>query len=138
MMNYLYLQDRSDACTGLVDLLHVIHLSSMVVLALPLGRVPFAIEISNKYAIPFDVIHAIKLVHPLHSEFAIGAMCEKSEPLLNDEVNVEQKWVDQEAVRVRKEIARRRELYDVFLEEKSLKGKDIILVDDGIATGMTM
>src|SRR5699024_5086814 len=83
-------------------------------------------------------VHAKKIVHPLQREFAIGAIAEKGETILNTEVDVEQTWIDQEVHRVREEIARRRDLYDTFLKQEPLKEKEIILVDDGIATGMTM
>lgn len=134
----MYFIDRIDAGKQLSEKITINRPENTLVLALPRGGVPLALEISKKHALPLDVIHAKKLVHPLQSEFAIGAIAEKGEPLLNEDVEIEQKWVDQEAIRVQEEIARRRELYNAFLVQQTLTGKDIILVDDGIATGMTM
>src|SRR5699024_1341261 len=134
----MFFQDRTDAGKQLAKKLNISRPKDTIVLALPRGGVPLAIEISKIHALSFDVVHAKKMVHPLQTEFAIGAIAEKGEPLLNKEVNIEQKWIEQEAARVREEIARRRKLYDTFLTQRSLTGKDVILVDDGIATGMTL
>lgn len=134
----MFFRDRRDAGNQLAEKLTINQPENSVVLALPRGGIPLAIEISKRHSIPFDVVHAKKIVHPLQTEFAIGAIAEKGEPILNTEVDVEQTWIDQEVHRVREEIARRRDLYDTFLEQESLDKKEIILVDDGIATGMTM
>lgn len=134
----MFFRNRRDAGNQLAEKLTVNQPENTVVLALPRGGVPLAIEISKRHSIPFDVVHAKKIVHPLQREFAIGAIAEKGEPILNTEVDVEQTWIDQEVHRVREEIARRRDLYDTFLKQEPLKEKEIILVDDGIATGMTM
>lgn len=134
----MFFRNRRDAGNQLAEKLTVNQPENTVVLALPRGGVPLAIEISKRHSIPFDVVHAKKIVHPLQREFAIGAIAEKGEPILNTEVDVEQTWIDQEVHRVREEIARRRDLYDTFLEQEPLEEKEIILVDDGIATGMTM
>lgn|SRR5699024_6565516 len=134
----MFFRNRRDAGNQLAEKLTVNQPENTVVLALPRGGVPLAIEISKRHSIPFDVVHAKKIVHPLQREFAIGAIAEKGETILNTEVDVEQTWIDQEVHRVREEIARRRDLYDTFLKQEPLKEKEIILVDDGIATGMTM
>ena len=134
----MFFRNRRDAGNQLAEKLTVNQPENTVVLALPRGGVPLAIEISKRHSIPFDVVHAKKIVHPLQREFAIGAIAEKGETILNTEVDVEQTWIDQEVHRVREEIARRRDLYDTFLKKEPLKEKEIILVDDGIATGMTM
>lgn len=134
----MFFRNRRDAGNQLAEKLTVNQPENTVVLALPRGGVPLAIEISKRHSIPFDVVHAKKIVHPLQREFAIGAIAEKGEPILNTEVDVEQTWIDQEVHRVREEIARRRDLYDTFLKQEPLEEKEIILVDDGIATGMTM
>lgn len=109
-----------------------------IVVALPRGGVPLGLEISNAHGILFDVVLAKKLVHPLQREFAIGAVSENGEPILNEEIDVDEKWIEEDTARVRMEIKRRRDQYNQFLTQHSLSGKDVIIVDDGIATGMTM
>ena len=109
-----------------------------IVVALPRGGVPLGLEISNVHGILFDVVLAKKLVHPLQREFAIGAVSENCEPILNEEIDVDKKWIEEDTARVRMEIKRRRDQYNQFLTQHSLSGKDVIIVDDGIATGMTM
>src|SRR5690625_3747312 len=134
----MFFKDRIDAGKQLAAQIVIFQPENTIVLALPRGGVPLALEISKKHSIPFDVVLAKKIVHPLQTEFAIGALAENGHPILNEDVVIEQEWIDQDAQRVRDEIARRRKLYDQFLTQKSLKGKDIIIVDDGIATGMTL
>lgn len=109
-----------------------------IVVALPRGGVPLGLEISNAHGILFDVVLAKKLVHPLQREFAIGVVSENGEPILNEEIDVDEKWIEEDTARVRMEIKRRRDQYNQFLTQHSLSGKDVIIVDDGIATGMTM
>src|SRR5699024_840427 len=111
----MFFQDRTDAGKQLAEELNINGPKATFVVAIPRGRVLLAIEISKIHALSFDVVHAKKMVHPLQTEFAIGAIAEKGEPLLNEEVNIVQKWIEQEAARVREEIARRRKLYDTFL-----------------------
>lgn len=131
-------EDRIDAGKQLAMKIQIEHPENTLVLALPRGGVPLGLEISKKHHIPFDVIHSKKIVHPLQTEFAIGALAEDGEPILNEQVHIDQRWIDHDTERVREEIARRRELYDPFLTKQTTQGKDVILVDDGIATGMTM
>ena len=94
--------------------------------------------LAQQHSLLFDVVLAKKLVHPSYSEVAIGAMAEAGTPILNSQMTVEQNWIDQETERVQNENQRRRNLYDEVLEKQELKEKDVIIVDDGIATGMTM
>ena len=105
---------------------------------MPRGGVPLGIELAKELSVPFDVALAKKMVHPAYQEYAIGALAENGEPIINEEAEVNEDWIKKEAVRVENEIKRRRELYDEILPKQEVCNKDIILVDDGIATGMTM
>ncbi|HLR92205.1 MAG TPA: phosphoribosyltransferase family protein [Atopostipes sp.] len=131
-------EDRNDAGKKLAKNIQLENPKNTIVLALPRGGVPLGLQISKKHNIPFDVIHSKKIVHPLQTEFAIGALAENGEPILNEQVRIDQRWIDHDTERVIEEIARRRKLYDSFLTKQTIEGKDVILVDDGIATGMTM
>lgn len=134
----MFFKDRIDAGKQLAEQIVVSQPKNTIVLALPRGGVPLALEISKKHSIPFDVVLAKKIVHPLQKEFAIGALAENSHPILNEDIIIEQEWINKDIKRVRDEIAHRRKLYNQFLTPRSFKGKDVIIVDDGIATGLTM
>lgn len=128
-------KDREDAARQLSRHITVEHPESTIILGLPRGGVPLAKIIAKEHNLPLDVIHAKKISHPQHPEFAIGAIAEGGEPMWSQSLP----HLGQDAVdAVRKEILRRRELYDRFLDSKEVAGQDVILVDDGIATGLTM
>lgn len=129
---------RLDAGKQLSEHMKIEHPENTVVLGLPRGGVPLGLIIARKFTVPFDVVLAKKLVHPTHTEFAIGALAEGGEPNLNQQFTIDDRWVEQEIRRVRAENERRRELYDQVIEQQILEDKDVILVDDGIATGSTM
>ena len=131
-------KNRVDAGNQLAQKILKRRPDQTIVVALPRGGVPLGLEISNAHGILFDVVLAKKLVHPLQREFAIGAVSENCEPILNEEIDVDEKWIEEDTARVRMEIKRRRDQYNQFLTQHSLSGKDVIIVDDGIATGMTM
>lgn len=131
-------KDRTDAGKQLAKKVQLNEVDKAVVLALPRGGIPLGVSIANEYDIPLDVVLAKKITHPMHPEFAIGAVAEGGEPILNDRAHVKQEWIDAELPHVRAEIKRRRDLYDQVLTKQSLKNKEVLIVDDGIATGMTV
>ncbi|MGZ5280193.1 MAG: phosphoribosyltransferase family protein [Pseudobdellovibrionaceae bacterium] len=112
-----------------------------VILALPRGGLPVAYEISKALSLPLDVLIVRKIGHPLQPEYGIGAIAEGGSY-----------WIDPDAVQVTealrpdiqktiqheiKEIERRVEQYRTGHRPLSLTGKTVILVDDGLATGVT-
>lgn len=129
---------RLDAGEKLSDHIQVTDPENTVVLGLPRGGVPLGLIISKNHGVPFDIVLAKKLVHPEHSEVAIGAMAEDGEPMVSPQYDIAQDWIDSEIARVKAENKSRRELYDETIEHQNLKDKEVILVDDGIATGSTM
>lgn len=131
-------RNRADAGERLAELVQIDNRKNTVVLALPRGGVPLGADISMKYSVPLDVVIVKKIGHPLQPEFAIGAIAEGGEPIFNPDVTVEDTHVTEGIVRVKQEITNRRKLYDQFLKPHSLENKDIIIVDDGVATGMTL
>lgn len=133
-------ENRIDAGRQLTEVLDIKEPEMSVVVALPRGGVPLGIEIAKKYNVPFELVLSKKIGHPTHSEFAIGALSEYGDPIL-DETYIDlldEEWLTTELKRIRNEIARRQRMYSKILSKKVLKGKTIFIVDDGIATGMTM
>lgn len=131
-------KNRTDAGNQLAQKLRINRPDQTIIVALPRGGVPLGLEISTIHHIPFDVVLAKKIVHPLQSEFAIGAIAEDGFPIINETLNVDREWIEEDTNRVRLELKRRRKQYDKFLTQCPLSKKDVIIVDDGIATGMTM
>lgn len=132
--------DRIDAGRQLASALDIKDTANTLVLALPRGGIPLGIEIAEKHHLPLDLLMSKKIGHPHHSEYAVGAVSEHGEPILNESVTkrLDSKWINEEVKRLRKEMARRRNHYSQAISEQSIKGKTVILVDDGIATGLTM
>lgn len=133
-------KNRQDAGKQLVQALNILDLSNTIVLALPRGGVPLGVIVVNSCACPFDVILAKKIGHPSHSEYAVGALAEGGKPLFNEgeKSSLDPEWVEVEVSRINQQMRQRRQRYDKILEKQSLKNKDVLLVDDGIATGLTM
>jgi putative phosphoribosyl transferase len=114
----------------------------VLVLALPRGGVVTGAEIAGRLNAPLDVLIVRKIGHPFQPELAAGAISETGSIVYNDEViaaaGVTKDYLRGEAARHREEIARRRQLYRGGQKIAQLRGKTVILVDDGVATGATM
>lgn len=115
---------------------------NMIVLALPRGGVVTGFEIANRLKAPLDVLIVRKIGHPLQPELAAGAISETGAIVYNEDVasswGITKEYLRGEAARQREEIARRKQLYRNGQSLVNLRGKTVILVDDGVATGATM
>lgn len=129
---------RLDAGEQLSTHIKIDNSENTVILGLPRGGVPLGLIIAKNHGVPFDVILAKKLVHPQHSEVAIGAMAYDTEPIISPQFDIEKDWIDREIERVKAENKQRRKLYNQVIPNQTIDGKDVIIVDDGIATGSTM
>lgn len=113
-----------------------------IVLAIPRGGVAVGYEIADKLGLPLDVIIPRKIGAPDNPELAIGAMTEDGTIILDENLvsylGVSQDYVKEESVRQKSEIERRLKVYRGNEPYPNLKGRDVIVVDDGIATGSTM
>lgn len=113
-----------------------------VVLAIPRGGVVLGAEIAKKLKAPLDIIVARKLGAPGSPELAIGAVTADGEMNLDEglieRIGVDYEYILKEQEEQMKEAARREELYRDNRPKPNLKGKTVVLVDDGLATGATM
>jgi predicted phosphoribosyltransferase len=111
-----------------------------VVVALPRGGIPVAAEIAKELNVPLDILFVKKIPAPQNEEFAIGSVSENGLVFVNKDVverlGIDEGYIQQKAMEKIQEIARLREKYKI--EPKMLEGKDVILVDDGVATGASM
>lgn len=139
-------KDRVEAGERLADAVAQLGpFENPIVLALPRGGVPVGYRVAKRIHAPLDVIIVRKLGAPFNEEFAIGALVE-GEPervVLNEEaiyrLGIDRAYLDQVIAKEREELHRRQRLYRGTSNPlKSLEGKTVILVDDGIATGYTI
>jgi predicted phosphoribosyltransferase len=116
--------------------------SDVVVLALPRGGVPVAFEIAEALEAPLDIFVVRKLGMPGHPEFAMGALASGGIPVLSDDVvrwyGIPQSAIDAVIRQERAELERREREYRRGAALVDLRGRTVILVDDGLATGATM
>ena len=114
----------------------------VVVLALPRGGVPVAYEVARALGAPLDVFVVRKLGVPGHEELAMGAVATGGVRVLNEQVvralGIPPDLLDMVAARQLQELARRERLYRGEQPPPDVKGRTVILVDDGLATGATM
>jgi putative phosphoribosyl transferase len=134
-------RDRTDAGARLADRLAELDLHDPVVLALPRGGVPVAYEVARRLEAPLDVVVARKLGAPVQPELGIGAVAEDGEPIY-DQLLIRQLDLDEAALddlldRERAELERRVAHYRGGRALPELAGRDVVVVDDGLATGVT-
>ena len=108
-----------------------------VVLAIPRGGVPIGYYIAKALGFYLDLALTKKIGHPLNKELAIGAVS-LEDMVVDEEFKVDATYIDQETDRIRQGL---RERYANFMGDRQpadLKGKVVIIVDDGAATGATI
>ena len=137
-----FFTDRVDAGKRLASELKGFSGKKGIVLAIPRGGVVVGFEIARELNLPLDVIIPRKIGAPENPELAIGAVAEDGTAILDNQLikylNVSKEYVEIETKRQRHEIGRRLKLYRQDASYPDLKGLDVIVVDDGIATGSTM
>jgi predicted phosphoribosyltransferase len=133
-------KNREQAGERLARLLKDYEDAAAVVYALPRGGVVLGKIIAAKLRAPLDLIIIQKIGHPFNPEYAIGAISEDGATLYNKSEKglQDQAWLKQEEAKERAEAIRRRQKYLPGQPMVSVRDKTAILVDDGIATGLTM
>jgi putative phosphoribosyl transferase len=116
--------------------------SDVIVLGLPRGGVPVAYEVARALGAPLDVFLVRKLGLPGHEELAMGAIASGGIRLLNEDV-VDAYYVSDAQIAAvteteQRELERRERLYRDNRPLPQLRGRTVILIDDGLATGATM
>jgi putative phosphoribosyl transferase len=113
-----------------------------IVLALPRGGVIVGCEVARALDLALDIIVTRKIGAPGNPEYAIGAVSETGDVQLNTEeiaiLGIPSAYVQEEVALQRREIERRAMLYRAGRGLPDMKGRVVILVDDGIATGFTV
>ncbi len=127
------LADRLKSYSGSKDLL---------ILGLPRGGVPVAWEVAKRLNALFDVILVRKLGVPQNKELAMGAIAPGGIRILNNEIiralGISQETINEVASEESQELERREKLFRNKRPQPLVRGKTVIIIDDGIATGSTM
>jgi putative phosphoribosyl transferase len=136
-------RDRKEAGRLLADALSSLKdRKDVIVLAIPRGGVVVAKEVASKIHAPLDVIITRKIGAPMNPELAVGAVDDEGEAILDhDLVNmlgISPDYLRHEYERQTQEIRERAEKYRRNRPPPVLKGKTVVIVDDGIATGSTI
>ncbi|RJO62052.1 phosphoribosyl transferase [candidate division WS5 bacterium] len=139
-MKDVYFRDREDAGRQLAEKLLKYKDEDPVVLALPRGGVVLGDIIAKKLNCPLNLIITRKIGHPMNPEYAIAAITISGELVENraETGAVDQRWFEEEKSIQIQEAKRREETYLGGRKPVELKAKTAIIVDDGIATGLTM
>lgn len=135
--------DRYEAGRELADrLLQYAGRTDLLVLALPRGGVPVGFEVARRLNAPLDVFMVRKLGVPGHEELAMGALATGEVLVLNtpllQQLRMSPEMLQEVYRREKQELARREELYRSGRPPYEIEGKEIIVVDDGLATGASM
>jgi len=135
--------DRTEAGKQLAEALaRFAKRPEVLVLALPRGGVPVAFEVAKALEVPLDVFVVRKLGTPGNEELAMGAIASGGIRVLNQNVvgalHIPPDLIDEAAARELEELERRERVYRKGRAAFDLRGRTVILVDDGIATGSTM
>jgi putative phosphoribosyl transferase len=133
--------DRRSAGRLLAGRLAYLAAKRCVVLALPRGGVPVAVEIGAGLSAPVDILVTRKIGYPPQPELGVGAIAEGGEPVYDarmlDALRLRAGDLAGEAERERAEVARRVSVYRGNRPLPDIGGRTVVLADDGLATGVT-
>lgn len=135
-------RNREDAARRLAENLKGRELFDPVILAIPRGGVVTGAVLARELGADLDVVLSRKLRAPGQPELAIGAISEDGRVYLNPHSEAFLDLLGEYLVEERRhqlnEISRRKKLFRGVRQQASLKGRSVIVTDDGIATGSTM
>lgn len=129
--------DRTDAGTQLAKQLLKFKNQDVIVLAIPRGGLPLGAIVAKTLNVPLDVALSKKIGHPYNKEYAIGAVSIDT-IILTDAMGVTKGYIEEETAAIREKLKDRYRHYYKNRSPQNLKDKEIIVVDDGIATGNTI
>ncbi|RJQ38067.1 phosphoribosyl transferase [Candidatus Microgenomates bacterium] len=133
-------KNRTEAGKLLAKALEKYKDKNVIVYALPRGGVVLGAKVAKRLKATFDLVIPRKIGHPSEPEFAIAATAENGQIIENKEEtrNISRSWLEEEAKKEQEEAKRRRWLYLQNKEPVRAEDKTAIIVDDGVATGLTM
>jgi predicted phosphoribosyltransferase/dienelactone hydrolase len=133
--------DRREAGRRLAAQLAPLADEHPVVIALPRGGVPVAYEVAQALDAPLDILAVRKIGAPGNPEFGVGAIAEDGtsvlDPQLARRTGMTQRLLEDTVERESLELRRRVEMYRDGRQPLDVRGRTVIVVDDGLATGLT-
>ncbi|MEO1941791.1 MAG: phosphoribosyltransferase family protein [Campylobacterales bacterium] len=134
------LKDRWSAGELLAEQIEKLGLQNPIVEAIPRGGVAVGVPIAKRLKAPLDLLFVKKISAPQNPELGIGAVAESGLIYLNQQLTarlgVTPEYIQQGGREKIAEIARARQKFK--LEPQPVEGRDVIIVDDGIATGASI
>lgn len=131
---------RTEAGQKLAGLLKFQGVHADWALGLPRGGVVVAAAVAHELGLPLDVLIVRKIGHPLHREFAVGALAEGGVVLLDEHIIGNNPQLRAELAGIIEEETQRLGSYQARFHRTEVpgwRGRDVLLVDDGLATGAT-
>lgn len=132
-----YFFDRNDAGILLADKIQQARFHPDLIVTIPRGGVPVGMAMAAILGIPLRLCLVRKIGHPANPEFAIGAVSE-TETLLKSVEGIHSEFIEQSIAKERSRIKEISKKIGHAFSDKEIKGKTVLLVDDGIATGVCM
>jgi predicted phosphoribosyltransferase len=134
--------DREEAGERLAKLLADYRGTDAIVLAIPSGGVPVGLVVAERLGLPFDMLIIRKIPIPGNTEAGFGALTLEDDLLLNEplvaDLGLSPTEIERLAGPVRAELRQRNRLFRGGRPMPDLAGRSVLLVDDGLASGMTM
>ncbi len=135
-------KNRVDAGMKLGFALLESNIEDPIILGIPRGGVIVAVEVSKILKAPLDIAIARKIGAPFDKEYAIGAINSLGNVILNEasirELGISNEYIEKSVKEELEEIKRRLTIYRGERDNIDVKDKSVIIVDDGLATGLTM
>ena len=133
-------KNRKEVGILLADKMLEYNNKNSVIFAIPTGGVSVAYEISKRLFIPLRLIFIHKIFNPKYTKSVIGVISKNDKYFINDiSSTVDRDYLDEIIKKEKIEILRRIDQYPKMNNsELNLKGKTAIIVDDGVATGLTL
>lgn len=133
-------QNRTEAGLALAQALAGYAGQPVVVYALPRGGVVLGVEVARRLRAPLDLLITRKIGHPLAAEYAIAAVSESGAMVSNQAeiARVDPAWLERETRRQVAEARRRHRVYLGAAPAPAVENQTAIVVDDGLATGLSM
>lgn len=133
-------RDREEAGQRLAERLGKYQGKAAVVVALPRGGVPVGREVADQLGLPLDVVVVRKVGAEFNPEYAIGAVSERGEVYWEEaeRQRADAAYLERAVAKARAEASERLTLFRAGRPERDWSGQTAIVVDDGVATGLTM
>ena len=129
--------NREQAGLMLADRLTMFKNEAAIILAVPKGGVPVACSVAKELGLPFEIVLTKKIGHPMNKEYAIGA-ASLTDYFVIPHQNVSEKYITHEVKEIQQRLTEMYRKYMGNTMPEKLKGKTVIVIDDGVATGNTL